>query len=215
MTSFDLLVILVLALSTWFAVIRGGLREVGTLVALAVAAGLALLLAKPVLSIFLAKPSFLYVAMLAAILGAGFFAGLYVLLHLALKRFKLKAKAQRLDKIGGGAFGFLRGLALVGLGFLAYDYYVGADHRSGGVKKALLLPVAEATADFFGGFAPSENKLTAPGVQQPATNAAVDGYPRGERSALSEIVTTVTTSDDTKAGPNDAIAGKIRETDPE
>lgn len=212
---FDLIVIAVIALSTAFAVIRGGLRETGTLAALGLAAALALLAAKPLLGLFGTKATFLSIATVAGAVGLLAFVALYALLHVGLRRLKLKPKAVRADRIAGGAFGFLRGLALVGLGFLAYDYYLGEERRGDAVNKALLLPVAEAAADFFGGFAPAENRLAPAGAAKAATNAAVEGYARGERSALSEIVTTVTTSEDAKPGAADPIGAKIQETDPE
>jgi uncharacterized membrane protein required for colicin V production len=211
MTTFDLLVAAVLVLSTAFAAIRGGLREVGALAVLAAAAAMALLLAKPLLNALGAKPTFLALAAVVGAVGFVGFVGFYVLLHFGLKRLRIKGAGLRADRVAGGVFGFLRGLALVGLGFLAYGYSFAEDRRPPSVRNALTLPIAEATADFFASFAPESNRLQPAAAKKPETNAAVEGYPRAERSALAEIVTTATTSPDRP----DPIAEALKAGDPE
>ena len=197
MTSFDFLVIAVLALSIAFAVIRGALREFGTLAALGGAAGAAFVLVKPLQAVFGAGASFITTLMIAGIVGFIAFIGFYFLLHLGLKRVTLSARGARTDRIAGGVFGLARGLALIGLGFLAYGYYLDEDRRPEAVRNAMTLPIAKAMADFFDGLAPAATHLApeAPEKSEPATNAAVEGYGRSDRSALAEIVTTVTTRD--------------------
>ncbi|MGE0407963.1 MAG: CvpA family protein [Amphiplicatus sp.] len=221
MTSFDLLVIMVLALSILFAVIRGAIREIGTLGVLAAAALAAFLLIKPLQGLFKAGDSFLATLAIGGAVGAAAFVFLYILLHVALSRLVLSKRARRADRIAGGVFGLVRGLALVGLGFLAYAYYLDEDRRPESVNKAMTLPVAKAMADFFEGFAPAGTKL-APAAPKatPAENAAVEGYGRADRSALAEIVTTVTTSadkgsaDEASAEPgDDPIAEILKEGD--
>jgi membrane protein required for colicin V production len=210
MTWFDFLVIAVLALSIGFAVIRGALREIGTLVVLAAAALFAILLIRP-LQGALGADSFTTTIVIAGALGLAGFIGLYFLFHLALSRFALSARATRADRIAGAGFGLLRGLALVGLGFLAYAYYLDEERRPDAVRRAVTLPIASAMAGFFEGFAPAGAKLDSEGEAkpaEPATNAAVEGYGRGERAALAEIVTTVTTTEGAEpTAQNDEPAG--------
>ncbi len=224
MTWFDLIVIAVLALSTVFAVVRGGLKEVGTLVALAAAGGAAFAVMKPVQSAFGLSQSFITTALIGAVLAFFFFVALYIFLHIGLKRLTLEGRALTADRIGGGVFGLARGLALIGLGFLAYSYYLDESRRPKAVASALTLPIAEGAAAFFKSFAPEGTGLDE-GVVAPVeaqANAAMEGYARGDRSALSEIVTTVTTVDGATAAQiqaadagADPIAAAIEETAPE
>jgi hypothetical protein len=125
----------------------------------------------------------------------------------------LKGERRKADRIGGGVFGFVRGLALLGLGFLAYGYYLDPADHPRAVKGALFLPVARASADFFEGFAPEENRLDQLRPKKPQEDAAVRGYDRGDRTALSEIVTTVTTTDGSAEG--DPIAAVLEQTEPQ
>lgn len=218
MTTFDLIVIAVFILSIGFAVVRGALRELGTLLALALAAGGAALLVKPLQALTGTANSFLWTAMIAAILVFVLFCILYFGLHVGLTRVRLTGGAARVDRIGGGVFGFARALVLVGLGFLAYGYYLDEDRRPDAVSNALTLPVAKAMANFFEGFAPASTRLDAAPSEEPAgtskdedENAAAEGYDRGERAALVEIVATATTTDEASA---DKIASPEASSDP-
>ena len=228
MTWFDLIVLAILALSTGLAVVRGGIKEVGTLVALGVGAGFGLLLLKPLQGLLGIGGSFLATLATGGVLiGVGFLAA-YIALHFALERFRLTGRALTADRIGGGVFGFARGLLLVGLGFLAYGYYLDESRWPATVANAASLPVARGVAHCVEGFAPETEELNAAEEEPaPETNAAVEGYDRTDRTALAEIVTTVTTSDRAEAdapgtdeGPEtddgrDAIADLLKEGDNE
>lgn len=214
MTSFDLLVIFVLALSVGFAVIRGALKEIGTLLVLSVAGIGGVVLAKPVAAVFLAgKSSFLTMLSLGVGVGAVLFVALYCVLHVGLSRVALSPRGAQVDRIFGGVFGLVRGLVLVGLGFLAYAYYLDDEKRPEAVTKSLTRPLAESVARVFESMAPSSTRIdhkpeaTAKDGKQ-TSNAARDGYARGDRSALSEMMATVTTADPDSAEPSDAGARK-------
>lgn len=200
MTSFDWIVIAVLILSTGFAVVRGALRELGTLAALGVSAGGAFFLVKPMQSLLGFGQSFLStVVMVAGLITAGFVLA-YWLLHVGLRRVRLTGRAMTADRVGGGVFGFIRGLILIGLGFLAYSYYLDEARRPDSVKNAVTLPLAEAMSSIFEGLAPPpEDQVDKPAQKTGDSNAAVDGYDRTDRTALTEIVTTVTTDDQSAA----------------
>lgn len=214
MTSFDLIVIAVFILSIGFAVIRGALREIGTLLALGGAALGAYLLVKPLQSLTGTADSFMATAAIGAALVVVLFCLLYFGLHMGLRSVRLTGQAAQVDRIGGGLFGFLRGLVLIGLGFLAYSYYLAEDRWPPAVNGALTLPLAKGMAAFFEGFAPESTKLDATPSNAPAgeiNDAALEGYDRGERSALAEIVATVTTNDVT-ASDATAVADVSDET---
>lgn len=221
MTLFDLIVVAVLLASTAFAVIRGGLREVGTLAVLGGAGSAALTLMKPVQAGLHLGSSFLTTLMVGAVIAAIAFVALYAGLHFGLKRVKLKGRALQADRIGGGVFGFVRGLALVGLGFLAYSYYLDESRRPQSVRNALTLPMAKSVAGFFESFAPEGTGLEAEPMAKSEEDAASLGYGRGDRAGLSELVSTVTTSDGpapaakSDATAEDPIAAAVKELDPE
>ncbi|MEK7266219.1 MAG: CvpA family protein [Pseudomonadota bacterium] len=211
MTVFDALLIAVIGISVFFATVRGGVRELATVAALAIAALAAFLLMTPV-SAVLGKHSFFVSAGVGGVIGLGVFGGAYFMLHKLMLRWKPSAKTKSYDKIGGGVFGLIRALALIGLGFLGYGYYLDEANQPDAVRKALLLPVAAASAGFFEQFAPPNRELNAANA---AKNAAADGYDGADRSGLKEIVTTVTTSDkDAKTASDDPIADILNEETP-
>lgn len=222
MTSFDFLVIFVIALSVGFAVIRGALKEIGTLLVLAAAAIGGFVLVKPFAAVFFGgKSSFILTAGIGLGLGSALFVALYVGLHMVLRRFPMTARAQQVDRIFGGVFGLARGLVLVGLGFLAYAYYLDDERRPDAVAKALTRPLAEGMAKAFEGLAPAATRLdhrpdkaeAKPAAKE--ANAARDGYARSDRSALSEMVATVTTSDATAETAAAKSAAPLREGKPQ
>ncbi len=232
MTWFDLLLLGVLALSIGFAAIRGAIREIGTLAALGGGALVAWWSFTPLLGVLGLKGSFFGMVGLAAVLMGIFFIAFYAAIHFGLKRVALDDKMIRIDRIGGGVFGLVRGLALIGLGYLGYAYYLDEDRRPEAVTEAFMLPVAESAAGFFESIAPvhdSERIITpdeikdeaAAGALQYATadtadkaNAASEGYKRGERAALAEILTTTTTSAVLPADQNETAGGAKADDDP-
>jgi len=202
---FDLLVVLVVGLSTAFAALRGGLRELATLIALAIAGGLTLMLIEPILSATGLSGSFFGTAIIAAILVAVFFVLAHIGLHLGLKRVPLEGRARLIDRAGGGVFGLLRGLALIGLGYLGYTYYLDEARQPDEVKNAITRPIAAGVANMFESLAPASSKIENIGDEAPAddVDASISGYDRGDRNGLSEIVTTVTTTDDAVIEPTE------------
>lgn len=198
---FDLLVVLVVGLSTAFAALRGGLREASTLLALAIAGGLTLILIDSVLGMTGQAGSFFGTAVVAVVLVSIIFIISHVGLHFALERAPLRGRARLYDRIGGGVFGFARGLVLIGLGYLGYTYYLDEARHPDEVRNAITRPVAEGMADWFEGFAPAATRIeNVNGAEEEETpvDASVSGYDRGDRNTLSEIVTTVTTTDETQ-----------------
>lgn len=218
---FDLLFLVVVGVSTAFAVLRGGLRELSTLLALAVAGGVTLLFIEPVLAITGQAGSFFGTAVIAALLVGAFFVLSHIGLHMILKRTPLTGRAALIDRIGGGAFGFFRGLVLIGLGYLGYSYYLDEAKQPEEVRTALTRPIAAGMAHWFESFTPETADLDAPvkpSQVEPAEDAAVSGYDRGDRNGMSEIVTTVTTTDPaiaaTAPGAQEGEQAETEEEDP-
>ncbi len=227
---FDLLFVVVVGLSTAFAVLRGGLRELSTLLALAIAGGITLLFIEPVLALTGQAGSFFGTAFIAAVLVAAFFLAAHIGLHLGLKRIPLTGRAALADRIGGGAFGFFRGLVLIGLGYLGYTYYLDEAKQPDEIKTAMTRPIAAGMANWFETFTPESADLDAPinlSTDDDDLDAAISGYQRSDRNGLNEIVTTVTTTDpaisastpgantDIEEAPLDPIADIIEEESPQ
>jgi membrane protein required for colicin V production len=129
------------------------------------------------------------------VLVAAFFLIGHVALHLLLRRTPLEGRARLADRVGGGVFGLARGLALVGLAYLGYSYYLDETQQPEFVKSAVTRPIASGVAHWFETFAPETAHIEGAAVPSAEENAAVQGYNRGDRNGLQEIVTTVTTTD--------------------
>ena len=200
---FDLLFLLVVGLSTAFAVLRGGLQELSTLIALALAAGLAWIVAPPLLGLFGLTGSFFGAILVAVSLIGVFFVAAHIGCHLLLKRVPMTKQTRLYNQIGGGAFGFARGLILIGLGYLGYSYYLDEARQPDSVKNAVTRPIAAGLASWFEGFAPASTELENVGAEpaQTSGDAAQDGYDRADRTSLNEIVTTVTTNGEDPESP--------------
>jgi uncharacterized membrane protein required for colicin V production len=219
MTVFDALLLAVVGVSIFFAAVRGAVREMATLAAIIVAALAAWALMKPLAAVAGKAQSFFVAAGAAGAVGVAVFLGGYFVLHRLMSRMKLTRRMKRYDQIGGGVFGLLRALALIGLGFLGYGYYLDETNQPDAVQNAMLLPVASSAGAFFEQFAPANRDLRAPRAQNSA-NAAKDGYDNVDRTGLKEIVTTVTTTERGETTPADPIAdilveGTTDDDDPE
>lgn len=208
---FDFLVLLVLGLSVLFAVMRGGLRELATIIALAAAGFIALLLVEPILGALGQTDSFFATIFVAVGVVALFFIAFQLLAHFGLMRVPLEGRAGLADKIGGGVFGFARGLVLIGLGFLAYGYYQGEARQPDSVKNAMTRPLASGMANWFLSFTPDdafiEDEVLRGGVEEESSTV---GYDRADREGLEEVITTVTT---TEVTADDPLADIIAEED--
>ncbi len=198
LVMFDLLFVLVVGLSTIFAAMRGGLRELATLLALAMAGGLTWMVAPGALGAIGLADSFFGTIALSAVLVAVFFVVAHIVLHIGLKQVPLEGRAVLIDRLAGGGFGAFRGLVLVGLGFLGYGYYLDEARQPEEVKTAITRPIAAGMAEWFESFAPEATQIDAgaePTEDTEDVDAAIDGYARADRNGLEEIVTTVTTTD--------------------
>ncbi|GEM_PF-1169665 len=192
---FDLLFVLVVGLSTAFAAMRGGLRELATLLSLAIAAGLAWIIAEPLLGVLGLDDSFFGTVFVIAALAAIFFIIAHIGFHILLQRTPLEGRARLADRVGGGAFGLFRGLVLIGLAYLGYSYYLDEERQPDSVRNAMTQPIAAGMASWFESFAPESTQIENHAGDGDAGNAAIEGYGRSDRNGLEDIVNTVTTTD--------------------
>lgn len=213
---FDFAVILIVGLSTAFAAFRGGLRELSTLLALAVAGGLTLLLMEPLAAATGQSGKFVGMAVIIVVLMTVLFVAAHVGMHFGLQRVRLSDRGVLIDRVAGGAFGFLRGLVLIGLGYLGYSYYMDEARQPDSVRNAITRPVAAGVASWFQSFAPDsayiESDVDLP-TQDDQIDPAAAGYGPADRSGLNEIVDTATTSEPpaAKNASDDPIADLLVE----
>ena len=220
MTWFDALVLIVIGLSTLFAVIRGFAKELATILTIV----LAVLVSAYGLNLIGTSGSLVMVLLIGLALFVGAFAIFAFVFGWVAERIHVATGGQA-DNILGGIFGFLRGLALVGLLYLAYSYYAAEDRQPAAVREALVFPVVKATAVFFDDIAPEwtridflqpaaedeimgdedkdrddEDAETAALTFQGSSNAfnapmSAARYSAGEREGLSEVIAVHATGD--------------------
>ncbi len=200
MTGFDAAIILIVAASIALAAYRGGLAELATLLALAIGAGVGFLAAAPAAGAIGQGGS--TIATLAAGAGIGGFVFLSALVggSIFLSRLRLKPRQRLIDRIGGGAFGFVRAFAFIGLAFLGYAYYQDAENRPDMVRNAALLPFAEAAAGMIKSFAPAREPLN---VEREKIGEGNDGGVAPAQAAAEtddDVVAAILTGDDSQAG---------------
>ncbi|MBI1392263.1 MAG: hypothetical protein GC152_05910 [Alphaproteobacteria bacterium] len=159
MTSFDALIIVLIGLSVALAAYRGGLAELATLGALGIGGGAGLTLAQPIAGAIGRGDSTITALVAGGVIAGLFFLGALVGLTMLVSRIRLDERQRMADRIGGGAFGFIRAFALIGLGFLGYAYYLDTDNRPPAVTNALLLPLAKGAAGVIESFAPARDPL--------------------------------------------------------
>jgi membrane protein required for colicin V production len=221
MTSFDALLIAVFAISIFFAAIRGATRELGTLISVLLAGLIAWISLKPVLGLFGATGSFIAGALAIAIVSAVSFIVFQIIASKLIARFAPTGRARRFDRIGGGVFGFVRALLLLGLAYLGYGYYLDEASRPESVKNAALLPLLDGAANMIEKLAPDlDDAATETGddddestPEETTTQAQETSYDRQDRASLSKLVTTVTTTDENAARPTAVAPPQSDDTD--
>ena len=201
MTVFDIFVIGLLLLSTGLAVARGAVLELATLIALGLAFLLTLQFAGPIVSATGNDGSTIGTAVVYVIMIGILFVLLYAVSHFLLHKYPFTGRATQINRAIGGLFGFLRGYVLIGLGFLAYGYYLDEANQHESVRNAFTRPLAASGAKFFERFIPDSARLNDPanvsdGADAPAIDASSEGYGRADRAGLAEVITTVTTAED-------------------
>lgn len=186
MTVFDLLLIMLIAISVGLAAYRGGLAELSTLVALGVGAGAGLLLAAPMAAAIGRGESTITILAAGGVIAVVGFLVASIGFGALLRLIRFDSRQRMIDRIGGGAFGFLRALAVIGLGFLGYAYYLDADKRPPAVSQAFLLPLAEGAADIIESFAPEREPLNLGGNIDGQSSSPPPPTPATDTSAQSE-----------------------------
>lgn len=156
----DIAVVVVLAVSTILAVARGLVRETLSILAWA-AAAFATLYFGPAFAKFLAAR--ISTPLLGPVLA---FAGIFlvVLIPLSFLSFRLSERVRKspvgtLDRSLGAAFGIVRGLALVGIAYLAISLVIPVRAQPVWLTQARLLPVIQRSSDVILSLIPTRTHL--------------------------------------------------------
>src|SRR5579871_5078573 len=156
----DIAVIVVLLVSTILAVARGFVRETLSILAWA-AAAVATLYFGPVFAKFLAAR--ISTPLLGPVLA---FAGIFlvVLIPLSFVSFRLSERVRKspvgtLDRSLGVPFGLVRGLALIGIAYLAISLIIPVRAQPVWLTQARLLPVIQRSSDVILSLIPSRTHV--------------------------------------------------------
>jgi len=210
MTLFDVIIILIFVVSTLLAIFRGALLELATLLALGISILLGLQIGPFIINAAGNEGS--VIATLATYCIAIFilFIFLYTLIHILVYKFPLSERGTLVNRIAGGVFGFARAYIIIGLGFLAYGYYLEENQQHTSVRDAMTLPIAQSGAKFFEQYIPDSAKLDPANTERqtplpPSKDVSSEGYGRSERAGLNEVITTVTTTEETSNNTNSQL----------
>jgi membrane protein required for colicin V production len=194
----DIAVVVVVLVSTILAVARGFVRETLSILAWA-AAAIATLYFGPPLAAFLAAR--ITTPLLGPVLA---FAGIFlvVLIPLSFVSFRLSERVRKspvgtLDRSLGVPFGIVRGLALIGIAYLAISLVIPVRAQPDWLAKARLLPVIQRSSDVILSLIPSRthvpNSIAASGQgnagsHQGTATAVRKTYQADVRRALDHLI---------------------------
>jgi len=189
-TPYDIFVILVVLGSALLGWIRGGARELVSLVALVLAALVALLtlpLTGPLFRHFI-QPAWIGTVVAVVVI--------FVVSHIAIRAFGGWASRKlhqgdalgRLDRIGGLGFGLMRGLVLIGVFHLVFAAATPPERLPGWFRGAALYPVSAGMAKTIQAALPKGARTAdrlAPALEATVRRGASDGYTSGPKSLKS------------------------------
>ncbi len=217
-TAFDAFALGLLFLSGILALTRGFMREALSVTAFVLAA-MATIFTYPVFKIpmrSLITPGW------AA--DAFTIAGVFILVYMAVTlvthhftaRLRGGSDVGALDRSAGFIFGVVRGIALLGLALILFNQLTPRDRMPSWLVNARLYPAINATARALQALAPAsapvnEHRINATSGPTPkparktGTKDADQGYARGERQSLDQLISTSTenTSNDSRKGNGD------------
>jgi membrane protein required for colicin V production len=157
LTSTDVVIIIVIAISAAFAMMRGLIHETFAILAWIVGGYAALRLTpkvEPLLHGAISPPWLEEVAV-----GIGIFLLIFIPLAIISGRLSAKVKssmAGSVDRLLGLVFGVARGLAIVGLVYIAFSALVPLKDHPQTLTKARLFPVVRTTSEVLRSLAPDD-----------------------------------------------------------
>ncbi|HTT81965.1 MAG TPA: CvpA family protein [Rhizomicrobium sp.] len=198
----DVLVAGVVIVSTIIAVLRGFVREVLSILAWAAAAAAAIWFGPSASTFLRGHISTPFVAPVLA------YAGIFVLvvIPLGFASHRIAQSVRRspvgtADRCLGVPFGIARGLALVGLVYLAFSLVVPVDAQPAWLTGARLLPVVRASSDVISSLLPSLERTRFVGDESLASDAVAPVrrhhrkvYQAADRHALDQLIANTSAS---------------------
>lgn len=171
-TLIDVLVVLVVILSTVYAGIRGFVNETLSVFAWAAAAFATLYFAPSIAPFLRARMSTPFVGTLVAY--GGIFLVVLVPLSFISYRFSENVKNSPvgvLDRVLGVIFGVVRGLAVVGIAYIVFSLFVPVHDHPRWLRQARLLPLIQASSDLLLTLVPDQHfeSVGAPSAHPAAT----------------------------------------------
>ncbi len=202
MTLFDLLAIAILLVSGLVGFMRGGTREVFTVLSFIVAVALAVLglrFSGPIAR-HAVHPALLANALAILVV----FIVAYILLRLAgagvTKRIQKTQALSTIDRIVGVGFGLLRALALLGLFYVAFNAATPADRVPHWIKGGTLYPLSASAGHVLMALAPKgsavankvgpvlENAVREGSSDKPPSSDRGAGYDEQSRKSVDDLV---------------------------
>ena len=193
MTLFDLMALLILAASAALGYVRGGSREVVTVVAFVVAALIAIVSLRVSGPIARHAIHIGFLANAVAILVV--FAIAYGILRLVgrglTRRIPGADAGSRTDRILGALFGLVRGSVALGVLFLLFTVATPPERTPVWVKHAALYPLSQAAGHMLIALAPEGSAVAHKVVGGPGDQAATSdgpGYDAASRKSVDDLV---------------------------
>jgi membrane protein required for colicin V production len=161
-TFVDLLVVVIVGVSTVFAVWRGFISETLSIVAWAAAAFASLYFGPwvaPLMAHMISPWWLAYIAGYAAVF-------LVILIPISFASFRVSESVRRssvgpLDRSLGAAFGIARGLVIIGGLYLLFSLVVPLRDHPSSLRDARLLPLIQSSAEVLIALAPHEDRMVA------------------------------------------------------
>jgi len=207
-TFLDLILLVVMLVSAMLAMIRGFMREILSIAAWVIAAIATVYSYARLLP--LAKQYFNNDIVAAAAVIGGVFLGTLLIVSVLTVRISdmiLDSRVGALDRTLGFLFGLARGLIIVVVAFLFFDWLVPAKSQPTWVQTAKSKVVLQSTGDWLKGMLPDDPESTIlKRLKRPRGDEtdAPDGPPPGARSDLGEVTGSVTRGGDQSGyGRND------------
>jgi uncharacterized membrane protein required for colicin V production len=186
-TFVDLLVIGTIFVSAGYAAYRGLVSETLSIVAWAAAAFATLWFGAAVVP--LAKGMISEPLIATVVAYAVVFLLVLIPLQFLSYRFSQQVKSSTvgpLDRALGGAFGVLRGLAIIGFAYLILDSFVSFDHQPAAVRSAGTLPLMQGSTEVILSLVPHRGGKDVEPPAQTVQEAAAPSAPKTSQPA--EIV---------------------------
>ena len=189
MTIFDLMALLILAASAALGYVRGGAREVATVIAFIIAVLLAVVSLRVTGPIARHAVHIGFLANALAILVV--FAIVYGVLRLVGRKLIQKIPGadagSRADRILGAGFGLVRGIVALGVLFLLFTVATPPERTPHWVKHAALYPLSQAAGRMLLALAPEGSAVAHKVVGAPPASDG-PGYDAASRKSVDDLV---------------------------